>query len=137
MSYASVDWEDFPSTNTPMNAANLNKMEKGIKDLYSTDWTNATLSSYITGIVKYTQIGNMVIVIFDDMQISSNISHGVVLASGLPASKQYQKVVLNNFDAPGTLVRLAINTSGQIVDHYTTVSSSSNTYYGTLIYLTD
>lgn len=30
MAYQKTDWEDFPSTNTPINAKNLNKMEEGI-----------------------------------------------------------------------------------------------------------
>jgi hypothetical protein len=33
MAYTRVNWEDLPSTNTPINATNLNKMDKGIKDL--------------------------------------------------------------------------------------------------------
>lgn len=32
MTYARVNWEDLPSTNTPINATNLNKMDKGIYD---------------------------------------------------------------------------------------------------------
>lgn len=30
MAYQKTNWEDFPSTNTPVNATNLNKMENGI-----------------------------------------------------------------------------------------------------------
>lgn len=33
MSYTRVNWENLPSTNTPLNATNLNKMDAGIKDL--------------------------------------------------------------------------------------------------------
>ena len=32
MAYTRVNWEDLPSTNTPRNATNLNKMDVGIKD---------------------------------------------------------------------------------------------------------
>ena len=32
MAYTRVNWEDLPSTNTPINAENLNKMDKGIYD---------------------------------------------------------------------------------------------------------
>lgn len=32
VSYSRVNWEDSPSTNTPINAANLNVMDKGISD---------------------------------------------------------------------------------------------------------
>lgn len=30
--YIRINWEDYPSTATPRNAVNLNKMDKGIKD---------------------------------------------------------------------------------------------------------
>lgn len=32
VTYNRVNWEDTPSTNTPVNATNLNKMDKGISD---------------------------------------------------------------------------------------------------------
>lgn len=33
MAYTRVNWEDLPSTNTPINAENLNKMDEGIYEL--------------------------------------------------------------------------------------------------------
>ena len=33
MAYKRVNWKNLPSTNTPVNADNLNKMGEGIKDL--------------------------------------------------------------------------------------------------------
>lgn len=103
----------------------------------STGWTNATLSSYITGTVRYIKIGNIVIVNFSDVQVKSNLSHAVVLASGLPVSTTFQLTVLDNFEAPGTPMRIAVNTSGQIVDHYSSNTANNNTYYGTLVYITN
>ena len=219
MAYERVNWENLPSTNTPVNADNLNKMDKGIANaveksgdtltggllfenkndyaairktrtlngtdyqltvgvggngsarmefvkavkapdnvlssvevrsdgIYngktnkklaeqSTGWTDATKTSAISGIVKYTKIGNIVIVIFDDLQLKSNISHGTILASGLPTPISSQKTVLDNYDEPRKSMRVAINGSGQIVSHYTSLTSSSNNYYGTLIYITN
>lgn len=215
MSYTRVNWENLPSTNTPVNATNLNKMDVGIANAVektgdtmtgelffnntdgygsitkyrtvsgtnyslalglggngatrlenrgggidtslevrpdghiwnatsnkklaeqSNGWTNATLSSYITGTVSYIKIGNIVIVNFSDVQVKSNLSHGVVLASGLPTSTAYQMTVLHNFDTPGTPMRIAVNPSGQIVDHYSSNTASNNSYYGTLIYVTN
>ena len=32
MAYTRVNWEDLPSTDTPINATNLNKMDEGIYD---------------------------------------------------------------------------------------------------------
>ena len=33
MAYTRVNWEDLPSTDTPINATNLNKMDEGIYNL--------------------------------------------------------------------------------------------------------
>ena len=216
MAYERVNWENLPSTNTPINQINLNKMDEGItnavektgdtmtgalnfnnkndfeairktRTLNGTDyqvsiglgtngsarmeyaddskvigsievrsnglyngvtnkklaeqsngWTDATLSSYINGVVRYTKIGNIVIVNFYDVHAKSTLSHGVVLASGLPTSTVYQITALLNFDDPTKQpIRLAINTSGQIVAHYSYNIASDNNYYGTLIYITN
>lgn len=34
MAYTPTKWENSPSTNTPVNADNLNKLEQGVKDLH-------------------------------------------------------------------------------------------------------
>ena len=46
MSYTRVNWENLPSTNTPVNATNLNKMDAGIKTL--DDNYNAVAQNNIT-----------------------------------------------------------------------------------------
>lgn len=222
MAYERVNWENLPSTKTPVNADNLNKMDKGIanavektgdtmtgdlnmqsssvkfgstgnvlwkedgfgdkfriipafygtgaenkliiqsttgeagtdpqnwKDLvtihadsgqvdliHPTGWTDATKTSAIEGTVRYTKIGNIVIVNFYDVKVKSNLSNGVVLASGLPTSIVYQITVLQNYEQPTKPpIRLAINTSGQIVVHFSSNTTSDDTHYGTLIYIT-
>ena len=44
MAYEKVNWENLPSTNTPVNATNLNKMDEGINNiqalLVDEDWKN-------------------------------------------------------------------------------------------------
>lgn len=111
--------------------------ENFLKDIGSSSWTSPTLNSYITGNIRYAKIGNIVIVNLTDIQVSSALSHGVVLATGLPTSITYQMTILDNFDAPGTPMRIAVNSSGEIVDHYSTNGASTNNYYGTLIYITN
>ena len=116
----------------------LPNYEKNYNEMYPKELKNATLSSKVTGLVRYAKIGNIVIVNFSDVQVKSNLSHGVVLASGLPTSTVYQMTVLHNFDDQAKQpIRLAINTSGQIVDHYSSNTVSNNGYYGTLVYLTN
>lgn len=34
MAYTPTNWENFPSTNTPLSADNLNKLEQGVKALH-------------------------------------------------------------------------------------------------------
>lgn len=34
MAYIPTNWENSPSTNTPLNADNLNKLEQGVKALH-------------------------------------------------------------------------------------------------------
>lgn len=33
MNYTRVNWKDYPETDTPITADNLNKMDKGISDI--------------------------------------------------------------------------------------------------------
>lgn len=46
MAYERVNWENLPSTNTPVNADNLNKMENGIAE---TDNKVTTLNTIVEG----------------------------------------------------------------------------------------
>ena len=52
MAYTRVNWEDSPSTNTPISASNLNKMDKGIKDNYDEIQTKATLEDIQDNLVN-------------------------------------------------------------------------------------
>ena len=49
MAYTRVNWENLPSTNTPVNATNLNKMDAGIKDL---DNRQTSLQTQINNLPK-------------------------------------------------------------------------------------
>lgn len=49
MSYTRVNWEDLPSTNTPVNATNLNKMDAKIKVL---DTEQTMLQTQIANLPK-------------------------------------------------------------------------------------
>lgn len=53
--YARINWQDAPSTATPRNAANLNKMDKGIDDL-----DNAIEDLYGTKLDKANIANNLV-----------------------------------------------------------------------------
>lgn len=102
-----------------------------------TGYTSVTKTDYIDGTVDYIQIGNLVIVKFDDVTIKKDITaNRTVLATGLPKPTAYIKTVIINHDTAGSLLRIAIDTDGKIKNHYSNKTASSNNYYGTLIYLT-
>ena len=103
----------------------------------STGWTNATLSNNVAGLIRYFKIGNVVVVQFQDLHFSVNVSHAFVFATGLPNATTYIMSVLTGFDRPNQPLRVAINEQGQIVDHYATVPTGTGNYYGTLIYITN
>ena len=47
MAYTRVNWENYPSTNTPINEDNLNNMDNGI---YQNDLNIATLQSTVSNL---------------------------------------------------------------------------------------
>ena len=221
MAYTRVNWENLPSTNTPVNATNLNKMDAGIANavektgdtmtgrlafnnpseyeaitkkrtnnnvdytmilgvggtgavrlerregtagsgqslevrsdgLYSgssgkklaeqsTGWTNATLTSKLkgTGTIRYTKIGNVVIVNFVDIEVNGSIaSNADILATGLPNSNVYLVNALFNYSTPSKPMRIGITTDGKIQTHYsnTFTASEATGFYGTIVYMTN
>lgn len=129
--------DNIITVNTP-SASETVQEPSGANPTYSSAWRNVTLSSYLSGRAKYTKINNVVIVVFEDIKVQTNLAHGIVLASGLPKSISYENAILNNFENSQSPLRLAINTDGQIIDHYSgNTASSNNNYYGTLIYITN
>ena len=69
MAYIKTDWEDFPSTNTPINAQNLNKMDAGIKDL------DNNVSSLITRMTNAeTNIDDITIVQAVEYSYNNNVA---------------------------------------------------------------
>lgn len=55
MAYNKTNWENLPSTSTPVNATNLNKIENGIKDSLIPEKQNLTN-------IKIRRLGNIIIV---------------------------------------------------------------------------
>lgn len=53
--YARVNWQDYPSVATPRNAANLNKMDKGIDDCDNAIEAINGILPHLFGIGTYTQ----------------------------------------------------------------------------------
>ena len=86
--YSRVNWEDSPSTNTPINATNLNTMDKGIyenaqaiEDMKENVliFENVTVSA--SEFVTYSASGSLESNIHDDYPYKADISLGGVTAS--------------------------------------------------------
>ena len=104
----------------------------------STGWSEATLSSGLEGKIRYTQIGNVVILNFIDFIIRKNIaSHGEVLATGLPKSSIYLVSALSNYDNPSNPMRIGITNNGNIQTHYANIVQVGSGFYGTIAYITN
>ena len=106
----------------------------------STGWTNATLTSKIKGTIRYSKLGNIVIVNFSDVEANGSIaSNADVLATGLPNSNIYLVSALFNYGTPGKPMRIGITTDGKIQTHYSNnfTASESTGFYGTIVYVTN
>lgn len=100
--YARVNWQNSPSTTTPLNADNLNKMDKGIDDLdnaieelnnnlaiQSGSWTPAIIGTsgtptYTTQLGRYYRIGKMCFIEgYIKLSAKNDLSGGIGIV-GLP-----------------------------------------------------
>ena len=114
-----------------------NEIESIKEQINPTSWNNVSLTSYLSGLVRYVRIGNIVIVNFDAVSINQNITqHPTVLATGLPKATNFGLALLTNFDT-GAYLRIGITESGNIQTHWSNANASDNTWYGTLIYVTN
>lgn len=106
----------------------------------STGWTNATLTSKIKGTIRYTKLGNIVIVNFSDVEANGSIAGNAdILATGLPNSSVYLVSSLPNYGTPSKPIRIGITTDGKIQTHYSNnfTASESTGFYGTIVYITN
>lgn len=107
----------------------------------ATSWTSATRGTeyFSGGYVYYTKIGYLVIVMITDLVVSKTLTHGAVIATGLPTRKgtagHSNLTMWDNNGTPRTL-RCTTNTSGGIIVHYSTNTPDDRQYYGTLFYFT-
>lgn len=60
MAYTKVNWQDLPSTQTPLNATNLNHMDDGIAAALTADNIKNTQTTSTTDTYSCTQINNKI-----------------------------------------------------------------------------
>lgn len=78
MSYTRINWENEPSTNTPVSATNLNIMDKGIKDIEDgttqvADAANADNADKLDG-KKWVKVGDGTVTISDASEDAIDLS---------------------------------------------------------------
>ena len=61
MSYNRVNWIDYPDKATPINATNLNIMDKGISDLWTSNTKDVTVQyGSARSTISFTKVGRIV-----------------------------------------------------------------------------
>lgn len=78
MAYTRVNWENLPSTNTPVNATNLNKMDAGIANLEN-DKVNKS-GDTMTGVLNFNNTNSYEAIIKD--RTINNINYKAKLGVG-------------------------------------------------------
>lgn len=130
MSYQKINWVNYPSTSTPINADNLNKMDDGISqsmnNLYggvrswtpylgniADGYTSATdptcTYSYRRAIYKF--LGDMIYISFSIKANITNKGQGLAVIKGLPA--EYSTIGISDLPNIGLSINQclgAINT---------------------------
>ena len=59
MAYERVNWENLPSTKTPVNATNMNKIENELSDLDSNKINFSYLTDFTNGIARKMRVSNV------------------------------------------------------------------------------
>ena len=111
MAYERVNWENLPSTNTPVNADNLNKMDAGIANIDTK--LNAKQDKLTAGTgIEITDEN-----IINNIQ-GNHSTEGTAIGTWIDGKKLYRKVI--NVTIPST------NTDGQISEKAIDISNNIN-----------
>lgn len=99
MAYTRVNWEDLPSTNTPRNATNLNKMDKGIYDhdnmlrygIKGSQQSYSSINDFKSALITSTYLTGSYIV-------DLNINGSIYIAIVQKASNSYLSFIIYNYN---------------------------------------
>lgn len=89
------------------------------------------------GSVKWERYGDLVVVSIYDIVVSKKLTHGVVIATGLPKPRKSITVNLTQWsDGTGAnTMRVSLGTDGKLNVHYSYNAASSKQYYGQIVYV--
>ena len=138
MAYERVNWENLPSTNTPINKTNLNNMENGIAGIDNIVTGSGTVNSnYVSKVEKnsYVKWGKVVSYNFT-ITIKGTWTNTTQFISGLPKAKNFSRFVGTD-GSRGLVYRLGIDTNGNILNQYSiNTPTSGHVLEGQITYIT-
>ncbi len=108
--------------------------------LNPTSWTNASLQSVLSGgTVRYTKIGNLVILTIRNLITSSILTGGTTLVKGLPKPVIVEQFLISNVTTTNADINclVGINTSGDLSIVSDTMYASGAQYFAQFAYLTN
>lgn len=114
--------------------------ENFIKELKPTAWTNVTLESELSGgTIRYTKIGNIVIVTIRNLTTSTALTGGTVLAQGLPSSIVGENFLMSNYTSTNNDLNclIGMSTTGVLSIIGDTMYAGNAQYFGQFVYLTN
>lgn len=116
MAYERVNWENLPSTKTPVNADNLNKMDKGIKDLE----TELSKKANSADVYTKTEIDDTLLAM--ERMTGSIIGDSSTITISIDTNKQY--VFINSHVFNREIVIITIFQSNMNTDRLTNTGST-------------
>lgn len=108
--------------------------------LNPTSWTNVPLQSVLSGgTVRYTKIGNLVILTIRNLISSNILTGGTTLVKGLPKPVIQEQFLISNVTTtnPDLNCLVGISTSGDLNIISDTIYASGAQYFAQFAYLTN
>lgn len=127
MAYSRINWENTPSTATPRNATNLNKMDKGIYEL-TTGWISADETW------TYSSVDNPTGVITISGDKTSKYSLGMRIKFTNNSNVIYGIITKISYSSPNTTLTFLheINPTNSLALHLMANSAITANYYSNM-----
>lgn len=147
-SYTKTVWEDYPSTETPVNATNLNNIENGIETLYNNQTVvNDSYNTSTTETYSCNYVNNLKKVLWENSDTTANFAAQTITLSEPIENFRYYTLIcyqatdnkysISNTAKSGDGIR--VSTVGGGLMNYrdiTSISGTSCTFSQTTAYTT-
>lgn len=127
MAYTRINWENTPSTATPRNATNLNKMDKGIYEL-TTGWISADETW------TYSSVDDPTGVITISGDVTTKYSLGMRIKFTNGGNTIYGIITKISYSSPNTTLTFLheIDPTDSLALHLMANSAITNNYYSSM-----